>query len=69
LESEAIDVLFKDCLSQTNYDEHILLLKEGFTGSPMQLMRFVQYLNETILSDGISDGEYALFEKVRVGLV
>jgi hypothetical protein len=35
----------------------------------MQLMRFVQYLNETILSDGISDGEYALFEKVRVGLV
>ena len=49
-------------------DAHIARLKKGFVNHPMKRMHFMQYLNETILSDGIGDNEYAVFERVRDGL-
>jgi len=69
LSVEEIDTLFESAVQSDNYDEHISLLKEGFLGHPMQMMQFMKFLNETILSDGIGENEYALFERVKDGLL
>jgi hypothetical protein len=69
LDSSRIDLLFEAAASVTDIDDHLARLREGFGGHAAYLLRFMEYLNETILSDGIGDGEYALFEKVRAGLV
>ena len=68
LESSNIDALFHDNIEDASYDEHVDLLKIGFEGSPMLMARFMKYLKALILSDGVSDGEYAVFERVRVGV-
>jgi len=69
LSQDELDTLFENAIKSNNYDEHITLLKEGFSGQPMQTMHFMKFLNETILSDGIGENEYALFERVRDGLL
>jgi len=69
LSTDAIDTLFENAIACNAYDEHISLLKEGFLGHPMQMMQFMKFLNETILSDSIGENEYALFERVRDGLL
>ena len=65
LSQDKVALLFEQGLNENHYDEHIALLKEGFSSNPVQMMKFMQYLNETIFLDGIGDGEYALFEKIR----
>ena len=69
LSQEEINTLFASAMQSDNYDEHISLLKEGFLGHPMQMMKFMKFLNETILSDGIGENEYILFERIRDELI
>ncbi len=68
LDKEDVEVLFKKAINDTNYDEHISFLKEAFIDNPIQKAKFMKYLNEIIYSDGIKDGEYELFEKIRAEL-
>jgi len=66
LDNNSIDKLFKEAIeSQENIEQHIELLKDGFKDDIMAKARFMQYLNETIISDGIEDKEYAVFEMIR----
>jgi len=69
MDPQQIEELYTMAIEERNYDERIARLREILTDIPMIKLRFVDYLNKTILSDGIGDGEYALFEKVRDGLI
>lgn len=40
-------------------------IKDILSSHPMYKMEFMQYLNQTIISDGIADSEYEVFERVR----
>ena len=66
LAQDSIDQLFEATIqNDQNSEEHIELLKEGFEGEMMAKARFMQYLNECVLCDGIGGEEYAVFDRVR----
>jgi len=66
LAQDTIDQLFETTVqNELDSEKHIELLKEGFSGEMMVKARFMQYLNECVLCDGIGDEEYAVFEMVR----
>ena len=69
LSKEEAQNLLEKALNETDYDKHIARLKEELKDMPMCKMKFMQYLNEIILSDGIGKDEYEFFEMVRSKLI
>ena len=65
LSSKEAQDLFKEAINSNNYEQHLSILKEEFKNKPMEMMKFMQFLNNTITSDGIKDSEYRVFEKIR----
>lgn len=70
LSQSEINTLYVEAINdEMDLDSHILLLKEGFKNKAMLTARFMQFLNETILSDGIEDKEYETFEMINQKLI
>jgi len=65
LDELEIEPLFKMGMKEEDIDKHLKRIKELSGSDPYGMMRFMQYLNETIISDGIDEGEYAIFESIR----
>ena len=64
-----IEKLFENSMySKRNIDEDIQLLKDAFAEDGVAKMRFMQYLNKCIFSDGIENNEYDVFEMIRAKL-
>ena len=55
----------KVCANIDEVDTHISKLKISLDGHPMEKARFMSYLNECIICDGIDDKEYDEFDRVR----
>jgi len=69
LEKEHIDTLHEDAMQDnSDVDEHLALLKEAFAENIILKGRFMEYLNNCVISDGIDYREYPVFEKVRIQL-
>ncbi len=66
LDKETIDTLYVASMQEDNaIEDHIELLKKGFEGQMMPKARFMQYLNDCVINDGVDDKEYEVFEMVR----
>jgi len=58
--------LFEEVASNIEeVDSHIEKLKAVLDGHPMEKARFMSYLNECIICDGIESEEYEEFERIR----
>jgi len=64
LEDLDIEPLFKKGIKEKDIDKHIKKLKEISNSDSFVMMRFMQYLNDIIVSDGIEDEEYKVFERI-----
>ncbi len=61
-----IDALFQTVeKNQENLEQHLKLLRLAFRSYPAQKARFMQYLNECIICDGVDNREYHTFEEIR----
>ena len=66
LSSEEVEVLFEKSMeSLVKLDFHILQLKKGLEDYPTEKARFMKYLNECIICDGVDNREYITFEEIR----
>ena len=65
LDELGIEPLFKMGMKEEDINKHIKRIKEIAGSDSNNMMRFMQYLNETIISDGIEDEEYEIFEGIR----
>ena len=61
--------LFDFATKEIDYKKYIDILKASLQDNPMQKLNFLQYLNQTVISDGIEDIEYEIFEEIRDALV
>jgi uncharacterized tellurite resistance protein B-like protein len=69
LSPEETDTLFKKSMLNLNdLNLHIAQLKEGLEDSPTEKARFMKYLNECIICDGVDNREYQTFEEIRLKL-
>ena len=65
MSSEESKKLFeKVCANIDEVDIHIEKLKIALDKHPMEKARFMSYLNECIICDGIEDIEYEEFERI-----
>jgi len=61
-----IDALFKTVeTNQKDLEQHLKLLRLALRSYPIQKARFMQYLNQCIICDGVDDREYRTFEEIR----
>ena len=61
-----IEQLFEDASKNMDkLDEHIAMLKEGFTGYSLDKVRFMKLLNDCIICDGIDNREYVTFGYIQ----
>ena len=66
LSVEEIEALFKKSMdSLANLDTHLFQLKKGLEDYPTEKARFMKYLNECIICDGVDNREYIIFEEIR----
>ncbi|BCD67494.1 TerB family tellurite resistance protein [Nitratiruptor sp. YY09-18] len=65
LNQSRINDLFEQALRQDDISDDILIIKEFLAKLPMQKTRLMMYINEIIISDGIQNKEYELFDKIR----
>jgi uncharacterized tellurite resistance protein B-like protein len=62
--------LFEKVSSETTtLDEVITKIKDDLINSPIIKIDIMKYLNEMILSDGISEEEYKVFEEIQNKLI
>ena len=62
-----IESMFKKIQSNNkeSLEKHLNRLKEALQSYPIQKLRFMNYLNECIICDGVDDREYQTFEEIR----
>jgi uncharacterized tellurite resistance protein B-like protein len=62
-----ITAMFEKVQSSTvgSRSEHLEILKEALANHPIEKARFMKYLNECIICDGVDDREYQTFEEIR----
>jgi uncharacterized tellurite resistance protein B-like protein len=67
LTSTEIKAMFEKVQNSTkeSISEHLELLKEALKNHPVEKARFMKYLNECIICDGVDDREYQTFEEIR----
>ena len=49
-------------------DHHLQVLADVLPANLLERLRFMRYFNESIMKDGIDEGEYPLFDKIRDAL-
>ncbi len=54
--------------TQESINENLELLKDALNDHPIQKTRFMKYLNECIICDGVDEREYHTFEEIRAKL-
>jgi uncharacterized tellurite resistance protein B-like protein len=59
-ESEA-----KELYERVDVDEFSLALEHIGSLAPMEKMKFMNHINQVIISDDIDDSEYELFEEIK----
>jgi len=70
LEQDLVLELYNDVVElEGDLDKHLEILKEELQNFPSLKIKLMNELNSIILSDGIDDREYVVFEKVRVGIL
>lgn len=59
--------MFEKVQESTNetINEHLEILKEVLCDYPVEKSRFMRYINECIICDGIEDREYETFEEIK----
>ena len=69
LSAEETEVLFRKSMENLGkLDTYLLQLKKGLEDYPIEKARFMKYLNECIICDGVDNREYITFEEIRLKL-